>query len=56
MPGRGGRSSPPRPVVAMGIHLDISGGKIVESRSNWDTPGMLQQIGTVPATERQAGS
>ncbi len=34
----------------------ISGGKIVESWSNWDTLGMLQQIGAVPAPGRQSGS
>ncbi len=34
----------------------ISGGKIVESQANWDTIGMLHQIGAVPATERQAVS
>jgi predicted ester cyclase len=34
----------------------ISGGKIVESWSNWDTLGMLRQIGAVPAPERQTGS
>ena len=82
MPGRGGRSRLPRPVVATGIHLEekrqaemmgtaatgnrvtftgtrtdyISGGKIVERWSNWDTLSMLRQIGAVPATERQAGS
>jgi hypothetical protein len=33
----------------------ILGGKIVESWSNWDTLGMLQQIGAVPAPGRQAG-
>jgi len=82
MPGRGGRSRLPRPVVATGIHLEekrqaemmgtsatgnrvtftgtqtdyISGGKIVESWSNWDTLGMLHQIGAIPTTERQAVS
>jgi hypothetical protein len=34
----------------------ISGGKIVESWSNWDTLGMLRQIGAVPVPERQTGS
>jgi predicted ester cyclase len=31
----------------------ISGGKIVESWSNWDTLGMLKQIGAVPAPGQQ---
>ena len=44
-------------VTFTGTQTDhISGGKIVESWSNWDTLGMLRQIGAVPATERQAGS
>ncbi len=44
-------------VTITGTQTDyISGGKIVESWSNWDTLGMLHQIGAVPATERQAGS
>lgn len=44
-------------VTFTGTQTDyISGGKIVESWSNWDTLGMLHQIGAVPATERQAGS
>jgi predicted ester cyclase len=34
----------------------ISGSKIVESWSNWDTLGMLQQIGAVPVPERQTAS
>ena len=34
----------------------ILGGKIAESWSNWDTLGMLQQIGAIPAPERQTGS
>ena len=33
----------------------FSGGKMVESWSNWDTLGMLQQIGAVPAPDRQSG-
>ncbi len=44
-------------VTFTGTQTDyISGGKIVENWSNWDTRGMLHQIGAVPATERQAGS
>ena len=44
-------------VTFTGTQTDyISGGKIVESWSNWDTLGMLQQIGTVPAPGRQSGS
>jgi predicted ester cyclase len=34
---------------------DISGGKIVENWSDWDTLGMLQQIGAIPAPARQGG-
>jgi len=34
-----------------GITIDrIAGGKIVESWTNWDTLGMLQQLGVVPAS------
>ena len=29
--------------------LTISGGKVAEQRSNWDTLGMLQQFGVIPA-------
>ncbi len=44
-------------VTFTGTQTDrISGGKIVESWSNWDTLGMLRQIGAVPAPERQTGS
>jgi len=44
-------------VTFMGTQTDyISGGKIVESWSNWDTLGMLQQIGAVPAPGRQSRS
>ena len=33
-----------------GITIDtIAGGRIIESRTNWDTLGMLQQLGVVPA-------
>jgi steroid delta-isomerase-like uncharacterized protein len=33
-----------------GITIDtIAGGKITESRTNWDTLGLMQQIGVVPA-------
>ena len=33
-----------------GITIDtIAGGRITESRTNWDTLGLLQQIGVVPA-------
>ncbi len=36
----------------MGITIDqIAGGKIVESWNAWDTLGMLQQLGVVPAIE-----
>jgi predicted ester cyclase len=43
-------------VTFTGTQTDyILGGKIVESWSNWDTLGMLQQIGAVPAPGRQAG-
>ncbi len=44
-------------VTFTGTQTDyIWGGKIVESWSNWDTLGMLQQIGAVPVPERQAGN
>ncbi len=34
----------------------LAGGKIVEEYTNWDTLGMLQQIGAVPATAPTASS
>ena len=44
-------------VTFTGTQTDyISGGKIVESWSNWDTLGMLQQIGAVLGRGRQSGS
>ena len=44
-------------VTFTGTQTDyISGGKIVESWFNWDTLGMLQQIGAVPASGRQTAS
>jgi predicted ester cyclase len=44
-------------VTFTGTQTDyILGGKIVESWSNWDTLGMLQQISAIPVTERQSGS
>jgi predicted ester cyclase len=44
-------------VTFTGTQTDyISGGKILESWSNWDTLGMLQQIGAVPAPGQQNGS
>jgi predicted ester cyclase len=40
-------------VTFAGTQTDyLSGGKIVESWSNWDTLGMLRQIGAIPAPER----
>ena len=43
-------------VTFTGTQTDyISGGKMVESWSNWDTLGMLRQIGAVPTAGRQAG-
>ncbi|HEY7537833.1 MAG TPA: ester cyclase [Gaiellaceae bacterium] len=45
-----------RDVVVSGITLSrVEGGKIVEEWSNWDTLGMLQQVGAVP-TEAPAQS
>jgi predicted ester cyclase len=39
-----------RDVVVSGLTLTrLEGGKIVEEWTNWDTLGMLQQIGAVPA-------
>jgi predicted ester cyclase len=44
-------------VTFTGTQTDyISDGKIVESWSNWDTLGMLKQIGAVPAPGQQNGS
>ena len=43
-------------VTFAGTQTDyLSGGKIVESWSNWDTLGMLGQIGAVPASDRKSG-
>jgi steroid delta-isomerase-like uncharacterized protein len=39
-----------RSATVTGITIDrIDGGKIVESWGNWDTLGMMQQLGAVPA-------
>jgi steroid delta-isomerase-like uncharacterized protein len=39
-----------RSATVTGITIDrIDGGKIVESWGNWDTMGMMQQLGAVPA-------
>ena len=36
-----------------GITIDlIKSGRITESRTNWDTLGLLQQLGAIPATAR----
>ncbi len=44
-------------VTFTGTQTDyISGGKIVESWSNWDALGMLGQIGAAPVPERQTES
>jgi steroid delta-isomerase-like uncharacterized protein len=40
-----------KPVEITGIGIDrIVDGQIVESWTNWDTLGMLGQIGAIPAT------
>lgn len=40
-------------VEVTGINIDrIEGGKVVESWSNYDTLGMMQQIGAVPSAEQ----
>ena len=40
-------------VAVTGISIDrIEGGKFVESWSNYDTLGMMQQIGAVPSAEQ----
>ena len=40
-------------VEVTGISIDrIEGGKFVESWSNYDTLGMMQQIGAVPSAEQ----
>ena len=50
-----GAASTGNQVTFTGTQTDyISGGKIVKSWSNWDTLGMLQQIGAVPAPGRQS--
>ncbi len=38
-------------VGGMTIH-HIAGGKIMDSHTNWDALGMMQQLGAVPATEK----
>jgi steroid delta-isomerase-like uncharacterized protein len=39
-------------VEVSGIAIDrLSDGKIVESWGNWDTIGMMQQLGAIPAAE-----
>ncbi len=41
-----------RDVVVSGLTLSrVENGKIVEEWTNWDTLGMLQQIGAIPAGE-----
>jgi predicted ester cyclase len=46
-----------RDVVVSGLTLSrLQGGKIVEEWTNWDTLGMLQQIGAVPAEAPTAAS
>jgi steroid delta-isomerase-like uncharacterized protein len=41
-----------RQVTVTGITLSrVVGGKVVEEWTNWDTLGMLQQLGAVPAGE-----
>jgi predicted ester cyclase len=47
------RGIPPtgKPGVITGISiLRVANGKIAEHRLNWDTLGMLQQLGVVPPT------
>jgi steroid delta-isomerase-like uncharacterized protein len=40
-----------KPVVITGISiLGVANGKIAEHRLNWDTLGMLQQLGVIPPT------
>jgi predicted ester cyclase len=52
-----GVSATGKQVAFTGTQTDyISGGKIVESWSNWDTLGMLGQMGAGPVPERQTGS
>jgi steroid delta-isomerase-like uncharacterized protein len=44
-----------RQVTVSGIQIDrISGGKFVEGWTNWDTLGMLQQLGAVAAQAQAA--
>ena len=39
-------------VTHTGLQTDrISGGKIVESWTNWDALGLLQEIGAIPSPE-----
>ena len=43
-----------KPAKVMGIWIHrLAGGKIVESWNVWDTLGMLQQLGVVPASGQQ---
>jgi len=44
-----------KPAKVMGIWIHrLSGGKIVESWNVWDTLGMLQQLGVIPAPGQAA--
>jgi predicted ester cyclase len=40
-------------IAGITIHR-IEDGRIVEEWENWDTLGMMQQIGAVPSPEQQA--
>ena len=44
-----------KPAKVMGIWIHhLAGGKIVESWNVWDTLGMLQQLGVIPAPGQAA--
>lgn len=48
-----GISATGKQVTITGIFIDrVAGGKLVESWANWDTLGMLQQLGAVPEPAR----
>ena len=45
-----GMAATNKEITITGITIDrIAGGKITESWSNWDTIGMMQQLGVVPS-------
>src|SRR5262249_41462325 len=48
-----GLSATGKPVVGVGMSIHrITNGKIAEGRINFDTLGMLQQLGAIPSSEQ----